>query len=595
MGQPYIFTVNVTNADGTTSANSAPLTPETKPAAPVIVATTNGEAQAWIDWSAPSNGGSTITGYTVTRNPAGATCNPGTSTECVVTGLTNDTSYTITVTATNAQGTSDASAPVAVTPSATAGHPGAPTAVSATPAGSQTAQVAFTPATDVAGFPTSFYTASCTPSGGGSSVDDTAVSSPITVTPLTNGTAYTCTVTATNGNGTGPASSASNSVTPQNITVPGTPTIGTATGGATQATVTWTAPSPLPASAITTYQVRYQKDSGTWSSPVTTGSTSTSYTVTGLMAGSYVFQVRAVNAGGAGDWSGSTFPSVTVTSGTLNAPTGVAGTPGTAQVSLTWSAPSGGTLSPTSYQVRYSSNSGSSWTELSATGTTTTTATISGLTNGTAYVFGVRAINGSVTSDWSSNSAAVTPGPPGAPMAVTGTAGNAQVALTWTAPTGTPAATGYQVQYAVNGTTTWLPATPLTATSTSLTVTGLTNGTAYVFRVRAVNGAVTGNYSANSAAVTPRAPVGTITIEGERGTGNDSNRVYVTGVTSNLVGQKVVPYYRFPGQTGFTAGTGERTVDANGQFSWQRKTGKRIVVQFRFGDLRSNNVKIDAR
>ena len=109
------------------------------------------------------------------------------------------------------------------------------------------------------------------------------------------------------------------------------------------------------------------------------------------------------------------------------------------------------------------------------------------------------------------------------------------------------------------------------------------------------NGTVTGNYSANSAAVTPRAPVGTITIEGERGTGNDSNRVYVTGVTTNLVGQKVIPYYRFPGQTGFTAGTGERTVDANGQFSWQRKTGKRIVVQFRFGDLRSNNAIIEAR
>ena len=62
----------------------------------------------------------------------------------------------------------------------------------------------------------------------------TGTASPITVTGLTNGTAYTFTVIATNVNGTSPASSASNSVTPS--TVPGAPTIGTATAGNAQAT-----------------------------------------------------------------------------------------------------------------------------------------------------------------------------------------------------------------------------------------------------------------------------------------------------------------------------------------------------------------------
>ena len=79
---------------------------------------------------------------------------------------------------------------------------------------------------------------------------DQQLSVPITVTGLTNGTAYSFTVTATNGVGTGTASSVSNSVTP--ATLPGAPTIGTATAGNAQATVTFTAPASNGGSAIPT-------------------------------------------------------------------------------------------------------------------------------------------------------------------------------------------------------------------------------------------------------------------------------------------------------------------------------------------------------
>ena len=57
----------------------------------------------------------------------------------------------------------------------------------------------------------------------------------------------------------------------------------------------------------------------------------------------------------------------------------------------------------------------------------------------------------------------------------------------------------------------------------------------------------------------------------------------------------LTPYFRFPRQSGFTAGTGTRTVDANGDFAWQRKTGKRIVVEFRGDGVTSNRIVIQAK
>ncbi len=98
------------------------------------------------------------------------------------------------------------------------------------------------------------------------------------------------------------------------------------------------------------------------------------------------------------------------------------------------------------------------------------------------------------------------------------------------------------------------------------------------------------------ATVTVRDPSArTILIEGTRGTGENANRIFVEGTTTELVGETVTPFFRFPGETGFTAGTGVRTVSELGNFEWQRQTGKRIAVQFRFEDIRSNSIIIAAR
>ena len=87
----------------------------TSPDSPTSVVANSGDSQAAISWTAPFSGGTPITSYTATISPGGLTCTTST-TSCSVSGLTNGTTYSITVTATNGIGTSAPSAPVSVVP-----------------------------------------------------------------------------------------------------------------------------------------------------------------------------------------------------------------------------------------------------------------------------------------------------------------------------------------------------------------------------------------------------------------------------------------------------------------------------------------------
>ena len=92
------------------SLSSAAITATTVPQAPTIGIVSAGNAQASVAFTAGATGGSSITGYTVTSNPGNITAS-GASSPITVTGLTNDTAYTFTVVATNANGNSTASSP----------------------------------------------------------------------------------------------------------------------------------------------------------------------------------------------------------------------------------------------------------------------------------------------------------------------------------------------------------------------------------------------------------------------------------------------------------------------------------------------------
>lgn len=183
------------------------------------------------------------------------------------------------------------------------------------------------------------------------------------------------------------------------------------------------------------------------------------------------------------------------------APTSLTATPGNAQASLSWSAPTVLAQTPiTDYIVQYSANSGSSWTTFSDGTSTSTSATVTGLTNSTAYVFRVAAANGAGTGAYTAASASVTPiDVPAAPTSLTATAGNEQVSLTWTAPAVlTQTITDYVVQYKTVAASTWTTFSDGVSTTTSATITGLTSGVAYLARVAAVNPSGTGAFATSS-------------------------------------------------------------------------------------------------
>ena len=303
----YTFRVTATNSYGASVASTAsaskrpgdPGTPTSITAARVDGLANAATGRATVTWRVPNNGGSAVTGQTVTSTPGALTCTDnahitaGTTASCTVTGLSSGTSYTFQVKAMNANlpaGTvSIASNSVTVQT-----LPVAPTGVSAI-ASNAAASVSWEgPVSTTYSGAISVYTVTATDltdalSGGRSA---SGASSPITVSGLTNGHSYTFTVSATGVAGAGPASSASSPVTL--CTVPSAPTSLVAAVQDGSVTLTFVA-GATGGAAISKYQ--YRIGNGQWvdsgsGSPITVGGLA-NYTT-------YSIRLRAVNVVGAG-------------------------------------------------------------------------------------------------------------------------------------------------------------------------------------------------------------------------------------------------------------------------------------------------------
>jgi hypothetical protein len=265
----------------------------TPPFAPTIgTATVTGSTTATVSYTAPTNdGGSTIIRYTATSSPGGVTGILTTSASGTITvsGLTPNTTYTFTVTATNAAGTS---APSAASNSIATYYAPVNT-VAPVVSGSATYGSTLSTTTGTwTGLPTPGYSYQW--QRGGSNIGS-ATGSSYTLVQADVGFTIRCVVTATNV--VGSSSANSNSTATVVATVPGTPTNVLAVNagsyyGAPAATVSWTTPDS-GGSSIINYRIVWSGGSGDY--------TSNPALITGLVPGaSYNFGVSALNSVGYG-------------------------------------------------------------------------------------------------------------------------------------------------------------------------------------------------------------------------------------------------------------------------------------------------------
>jgi hypothetical protein len=291
--------ITLVPTNGGTLANPASLNYTVNavaPNAPNSVVATAGDARASVTFVAPTNnGGSNITGYTVTSIPAGGIDSNAGSTllNHSITGLTNGTTYTFTVKATNSVGSSVASAASnAVTPQAPAANNFTFTGPSSGNANSASANFTVTPNNPFTGIIT------VTPMGTGSvglspkvlTFSNSATAQTFTIVPTVSGS---ITLVPTNGGTLANPASLNYTV---NAVVPNAPTSVVATAGDARASVTFVAPTNNGGSNITGYTVTSIPAGGI---DLNAGSTLLNHSITGLTNGTtYTFTVKATNSAG---------------------------------------------------------------------------------------------------------------------------------------------------------------------------------------------------------------------------------------------------------------------------------------------------------
>jgi secreted trypsin-like serine protease len=311
---------------------------------------------------------------------------------------------------------------------------------------------------------------------------------------------YTMTITAQDAAG---AIITSNAMTFDVFVKVPTVTATTVAGKIDSVALSWMAPSQT--TGITTYLVEYSKDGNTWTTFTRPDSTVTATTVTGLEAGTaYTFRVTpsigtSVSAAAATVSSSATTNFQKVTNALATPSTSIFST-----VSLTWSAPTI-TTNLDNYQIEVSTD-GTTWVVFERTASTAISATVTGLTFGTSYRFRITPRFSTVLDlTGQATTTAVTTGSPTVSNVVASkiALSNTSLALTWVASAMTSGLANFKVEVSTDGTT-WSEFVRANSTVASVTVTGLTPGTSYRFRVTPVFTGITPEtrFSATSTALT---------------------------------------------------------------------------------------------
>ena len=494
-GTTYDVEVRARNADGAGPGSAVAVgIPETAPAAPTLTGLTPGNASLAVTVTSGSNGGSPVTAYQWSLD-GGQSWNStaSASTSFPIVDLTNGTAYTVIVRAVNAVGPSDPSGSLTATPATVPGQP----AVTTTSRGNGSISVTWSQASDGGSAVTGYQYST---DGGTTWSTTVAADEPLVittlstngVTPVTNGTQYPVEIRAVNAVG---ISSASTPVSVSPAAAPGAPAVAL-TAGNGSLTVQFTL-ADNGGSPVTGYD--YSLDGGPF---VSTGTSGTSFTVTGLTNGTrYTVSVRADNAIGDGTPS-NPVPGTPAT--VPDAPTTVLASSDSAAADVSWTEPAGNGGSPvTGYRATaYTTVSGTTTAGTPCTTTAPTTACIiTGLTNGTVYYVAVTATNAQGTGVSSSPRVSVTPiARPSAPTITAANSGDTYLSVAFTAgAAGGDPITAYQ--YSLDGGTTW---TTATGTTSPIIISGLTDGTSYPVVIRAVSAAGVGAVS-NSRSGTPAA------------------------------------------------------------------------------------------
>jgi outer membrane protein OmpA-like peptidoglycan-associated protein len=485
--------------DGAASA-PATGTPSALPGAPTITSITPGSdgTSLGVDFVPGYAGGSSIISYQYATSVGAGTNNfgswttaSGTSSPLTITGLSNGTTYSVELRATNSDGTGPASVYVV---GVTLTVPNAPTITSLSP-GDSTIQVTYSVYSSANDGGSAISEVDYSLDGGTTWINAGTLADPFTISSLTNGTLYNVMLRAVNGVGDSTASSSS-SATPR--TLPGAPTQVVAVGGATSAQVSWNVPTSTGGAPILSYNASAYT-AATGGSAVTS---CTSATLTCTIAGltndtTYYFSVSATNVAGTGPTSSPRVSAMPVA--LPGAPTISTLTAGNSFLAVPFTAGTSDTNDPiTGYQ--FSTDGGGTWQNALSS---TSPITISSLANGTNYTVELRATSASGPGA-ASNSESGTPyaAPDATANATTSyVAGSGEVTVSWVAPNDNGAAISSYTVTAFTAAVGGTQQSTCTTSTLSCELTGLTNGTTYYISIQSVN--VFTEYSLRSSPLIP--------------------------------------------------------------------------------------------